>query len=347
MSGLKRSGTGELMDIRRVQITGGSSFVVTLPKEWTTAQKVKKNDPVRMITQADGTLLITANLSEDLISRVRTMDVSSCTSATFLFRSLIGIYIAGYSEITICSNSRLPPFVRGVVRNFTQMTIGQEVMEENDTTIRIRDLLNPSELSFQKTLKCMYVISRSMHEDAIGAVQSQDSALLSNVIAEDRDVDRLQWLVARQTNMVLRNTILLRRAGLSPVAIVSHAIVARIIERIADHAVRIATNGTTFLDHPLHPELAARLQAASAFSLEVFDRAIGSFFSHDMKIANQSIEDVQRAEALCEELHALALSFPTKPAVALGYIAESIRRLGEYSGDIAEIVINDAVEKES
>ncbi len=335
------------MDIRRVQVTGGSSFVVTLPKEWTTAMKIQKNDPVRVTAQPDGTLLITPNLFEDQVSRVRAIDVSSCTSASFLFRSLIGTYIAGYSEITIGSKSRLPPFVRTVVRDFTQMTIGQEVMEETSTTIRIRDLLNPVELSFESTLKRMYVISRSMHEDAITAVQSRDNGLAADVIAEDRDVDRLQWLISRQTNMVMRNTSLMRRTGLSPVAIVSHAIVARVIERIADHAVRIATNCAALADRPLEPELAARLQAASAFSLEVFDKAAGSFFSHDMKLANQSIEEVRQAETLCEELHTQALSLPAKPAVALGYIAESIRRLGEYSGDIAEIVINDAVEKEN
>lgn len=33
------------MEIRRVQITGGSSYVITLPKEWATSQNIKKNDP--------------------------------------------------------------------------------------------------------------------------------------------------------------------------------------------------------------------------------------------------------------------------------------------------------------
>jgi hypothetical protein len=72
---------------------------------------------------------------------------------------------------------------------------------------------------------------------------------------------------------------------------------------------------------------------------------VASFFSHDMRLANRAIEEVRQAEALCEVVHTLALSQPSGPAVALGYIAESTRRLGEYSGDIAETVINDAVER--
>ncbi|MFZ1898459.1 AbrB/MazE/SpoVT family DNA-binding domain-containing protein, partial [Methanoregula sp.] len=38
------------MELRRVQMTGGSSFVVTLPKDWITEMRIKKNDPVGLIT---------------------------------------------------------------------------------------------------------------------------------------------------------------------------------------------------------------------------------------------------------------------------------------------------------
>jgi phosphate uptake regulator len=292
-----------------------------------------------------GTLIITADLADDPVRREREFDVTTCTNPAFLFRSLIGTYIAGYTGITVRSKTRLAPFVRTVVRDFTQMTIGQEVMEETNTTIRIRDLLNPSELPFDNTIKRMYVIARSMHEDAIAAVQSRDPALAADVAAEDRDVDRLQWLVARQANMLMRNTNLLIRSGLSPATVLNHAVVSRIIERIADHAVRIATNAIVLADHPVSPEIADRLGSASAFSRGVFDRAVTSFFSHDMTLADRTIEEVRQAGAPCEAVHTLALSRPAGPAVALGYIAESVRRLGEYAGEIAETVINDVVER--
>ena len=34
------------MDIRKVQVTGGSSYVITLPKEWANSMHIKKNDPL-------------------------------------------------------------------------------------------------------------------------------------------------------------------------------------------------------------------------------------------------------------------------------------------------------------
>jgi len=59
---------------------------------------------------------------------------------------LIGSYIAGYTTITITSKARLPAPIRMVVRDFSQMTIGPEVVEETDTTIILKDLLNPAEM---------------------------------------------------------------------------------------------------------------------------------------------------------------------------------------------------------
>lgn len=334
------------MDIRRVQMTGGSSLVVTLPKEWTTAMRIQKNDPVRVTAQPDGTLLISTAITDDQVQRIKELDASSCTSPTFLFRTLIGCYIAGYSAITVRSKTRFPPFVRTVVRDFTQMTIGQEVTEESATAIRIKDLLNPSELPFENTLKRMFVIVKSMHEDAITAIEKQDMELARDVIDEDRDVDRLQWLIARQTNMVMKNAGLSRKMQTSPVEASGFAAAARILERIGDHAVRIARNAAVLAGDGVDPEIVVRLRAASTFSLGIFDRALASFFTRDMRLANRTIEEVREAEALAEEIHTLALSLSAGPAVALGYIAESIRRLAEYSGDIAETVINHAVERE-
>lgn len=34
------------MDLRRIQITGGSSFMITLPKDWADSVGLKKNDTV-------------------------------------------------------------------------------------------------------------------------------------------------------------------------------------------------------------------------------------------------------------------------------------------------------------
>ncbi len=84
-------------------MTGGSSFVVTLPKDWVQELRIKKNDPVGMIAQPDGTLLVTKKTTDDPIQRVKEVDIGHITDPSFLFRILIGTYITGFTTFRISS----------------------------------------------------------------------------------------------------------------------------------------------------------------------------------------------------------------------------------------------------
>jgi phosphate uptake regulator len=334
------------MEIRRVQVTGGSSFVVTLPKEWADGQKIKKNDPVGLITQPDGTLLVTTKVTEEPVHRIKEIDIASVSDPAFLFRLLIGTYISGFTMIRITTKQRFPPFVRTVVRDYTQMTIGQEVVEETETVIAIKDLLNPAEMPFDNTIRRMFVIVKNMHEDAIAALETQNKTLAEDVIARDTDPDRLNWLVARQTNMIMQNASLSRRMGISPGMAMHYFMLSRIIERVGDHAVRIAENVQPIAGFELDRKITGAIRKASTMSLEIFDRSIVSFFNSDMKDAHRNIESITALEKICGDINNMVLKQDTLIAIHVGYIAESIRRSGEYAGDISETIINLLVEHE-
>jgi len=334
------------MEIRRVQMTGGSSFVVTLPKDWAESQKIKKNDPVGLTVQPDGTLLVTKSVTEEPIQRMKEIDCSTISDPAFLFRLLIGTYITGFSMIRITSKQRFPPFVRTVVRDFTQMTIGQEVVEETEVVIAIKDLLNPAEMPFENTIRRMFVIVKTMHEDAIAALAAHNRTLADDVVARDMDVDRLNWLIARQTNMIMQNNALSRKMGISPGMAMHYYILSRIIERVGDHAVRIAENSQPIIDAGLDKKIIEALRKASVMSLEIFDRSVISFFNTDMKEAHRNIESIAALENICGDINNMVLKQETLVAIHVGYVAESIRRSGEYAADISETVINLLVGEE-
>lgn len=333
------------MEIRKVQFTGGSSYVVTLPKEWIDREQIKKNDPIGVEIQPDGTLLVTKATEQEPLQRIKEFSVEGITDPSYLFRLLIGAYISGYTTIVIKSKDRFPPFVRMVVRDFTQMTIGQEVIEETDSGVTIKDLLNPVEMPFANTLKRMYVIVKAMHEDAMTGLVTRDHALTKDVASRDNDVDRLHWLIARQTNMILSHVALSKKMGLTPGMAVHYYIISRIIERIGDHAERIVDKAEAILDKDLDPALIKKIAKASELSVAIFDRSMISFFNNDMNKSNQNIESVQKLESLCEEIDNLVLQQETSVAIAFGYITESVKRAGEYAADISENVINYLVEE--
>ena len=331
------------MEIRKVQVTGGSSYVVSLPKTWVKKLNIKKNDPLGLIIQPDGTLLITKKVDEGQEERIIEIDAENIDTPAFLFRCLIGAYIAGYTIIKIKSRGVIPPFVRAVTRKFTQATIGQEVVEETNSSVTIKDLLNPVEMPFEKSIYRMYFIVKNMHKDAISILKNRDKTLAEDILSRDNDVDRLHWLIARQHNIVSRDVNLSRKMGVTAENAVNYFLVSRIIERIGDHAVRIAKNILNFIDEEIDEKIIDAIESASNHALKIFDKSIESFTERDMKLANKNIDSLTKLVSLCEKINTLALQQKGAIAISIGYIAESIRRTGEYASDISECMINHLI----
>jgi phosphate uptake regulator len=334
------------MEIRRVQLTGGSSYIITLPKEWINTFHIKKNDPLGIHVQSDGTLLLTPKMTQEQHQKVKEFDVSRIPKPTYLLQQLIGAYIAGYTSLKITSPSRLPTAVQNIVRSFTQLVIGSEVIEETDSSVTLKDLISPTEMPFDQTIKRMYIIVKRMHEDIIRAMHDKDKILAADVISRDNDVDRLHWFVARQYNILLQNASLAGKMNITIQTALTCFLISRIIERIGDHIVRISENIPNLIDYNLDKKSITRIITAGNLSLDIFNKSISSFFKKDIKASNETFESLDALELLCEEISTLALQQKGIVAISIGYIIESIRRIGEYAEDISENVINFLVGEE-
>lgn len=331
------------MEIRKVQITGGSSFVITIPKEWAKANNLKKNDPLGLMTQPDGTLLVTSKITGDEKLKVKELEVQDPIVPSHLTRLLIGAYIAGFNIIVVKAKRASAPAVRSIVREYTHMTIGQEIVEETPATITVKDLLNPAEMPLEKTIRRMYIIVKSMHEDVMAALLKRSTTLVEEVKARDNEVDRLHWLTARQYNLLLRNVALTEKIGVTIDEATTYYLTSRIMERIADHGVRIGKYVNNLIKKKVSPRTVDRINRASALSVEIFNQSVDSLFRKDLRAANENITKADRLEGLCDDLNSVAQSYKGIASLSVSSIAGSIRRMGEYSVNISENVINHLV----
>ena len=240
----------------------------------------------------------------------------------------------------IWAHGRLPGFASEKIREFTTMAIGQEVVEETGTEIVLKDLLNPAEMPLENTISRMSVIVRKMHEDAVLALKNRDPDLANSVIARDNDVDRLHWLIGRQANLILNDINLARKMNVPPDGILNYFLVSRIIERVGDHASRIAHNAIKLGDCSPPEELMEMIEKVNSDSLVIFEKSIRSFFDHNLKEANDIINDSLKFEDRCSEINKKALDYKAPVAIPIVSISDSMRRVGNYSSDICENVIN-------
>jgi phosphate uptake regulator len=109
---------------------------------------------------------------------------------------------------------------------------------------------------------------------------------------------------------------------------------------------RSAQNVPKPVDSNLNKQTINHILSAGNLSLDIFNKSMGSFFKNDIKTSNEAMESVAKLELLCEEINAIALKHKGIVAIHVGYVVESIRRIGEYAEDISENVINYLVTEE-
>lgn len=329
------------IETRKVQKTGGSSFIISLPKPWIERYNIQKNDTLGIISQPDGNLLITPQIDTEKLTKTKEIMADDFEDNNFLFRVLIGAYIMGFSIIIIKSSKKFEPHIKDCIREFTQVAIGPEIEEESDNFIKIRDLVNPKEMPFEKTIRRMYILAGGMFTDSMNAFKNGNVKLAEQVIKSDNDVDRLHYLIMRQVNMALSDIIICQKMDVTLGGAVNFQQISRFLERIADHAVKISKNVLNLKNYSVDEKLKDEIEEASKLSLELLNRSLDAWLQKNIILANENIEFLKNLILTTEKI-----SFNTnntESSVAIGYIVESIRRTGEYAGDISEIIINNLI----
>jgi phosphate uptake regulator len=330
----------ETMETRKLQKTGGSTYIVSLPKYWVTSSKLKVGDSVSMTVDENGMLILDPSLGTMRPTSKIEFFIEDDEDSQHFLRRLIGLYISGYDEIVVRSRARIPSDIRKTVRDFSRKVIGPEIVEESSNHISIQDVADHSHLDMRKILKRMHLMSRSMHVDAMEAMLSGNKELAGDVVARDDEVDRLYWFVSKQHSMIVRDSAIARKMGLGVAEATFYLSASKALERIADHAARIAHSANSLPSEKLPEKLVKELRSYGEIVVSVLDGSIESLLKGDIREANVVADESERLRESGEALIKQIMDHKGKFAVPLARIVESLERSGLYSADIAEIAIN-------
>ena len=328
-----------MSESRKLQKTGGSTLIVSLPKKWITENMLKAGSEVRLTEQPNSTIIIDhkqTNLHKK-ISVVKCNDEES----QHLFRDLIGVYLAGGTEIKVIGNPRLTVKERKTIRKFSASVIGLEIIEEEATQAILTDMSNPGALPFRTAIKRLYKIVSAMYNDSILILEGSED-LAADVVDRDKEADKLQWFIERQFNMMLENSNLSRQLEASAFEGVVYSNVARYLERIADHACRLAEIGYVAGLIPGRKMLPLAKDAG-----DIMKEAMKSFINNDPRKATVIIDKgkktMRKAQTYFENKYKKEMEHPLEFSIAM----DAIMRTTAYSTDISEATINYSAKKEN
>ncbi len=333
------------LEIRRVQKTGASTMTVSLPKDWIVANSIKPGTPVAVRVLNDGTVSIDPRMHEEREESRKVIMVDENETKEHLTRKLIGAYLAGYNVIEVRSKGRLDLDLKHGVKEISRMVIGPEVIEETSNTIVLHDLSDPVELPQEKCVRRMHLIVDSMHKDAIASLKDQDAALAQDVIDRDADVDRLYWMAVKQYNLILKDRKLGEKIGVDIFEGMSLMLVARGVERIGDHAEKIAHHSLILTESHSKITDVGEIGDLSDQAIRILDKAMQAFFLKDIESANGIIDQGDELVQNCQNIGVNSRSPTNASVVAKTSILDSITRTAMYAMDIAEIAINGAMRR--
>lgn len=334
------------MEVRKVQKTGTSTMTVSLPKRWVTSNNLQAGDQVNVEIQQDGTLSINLKDRRKREHMSAVIWISKGAPDDHLTRRLIGAYLAGFNIIEVRSKERIKLDTKRAIKDFARLVIGPEIVEETATSVVLHDLSDPLELPPKKCVRRMHLIVDSMHRDAMATYAGGDVALARDVIDRDQDVDRLYWMALKQHTIIQRDRGLAKQLDVDLHDSLSLMLAARILERVGDHAEKIALQAIATMEEPKTELVTGEMHDLSKKAVEILARAVDSLFLHDISAANLAIDDAEDLVHEGERMFPRLTGQGGKGTMSRTAVMDSILRTIMYSTDIAEISINDTMRSE-
>ena len=338
----------ENSEVRKIQYTGRSTYILSLPKKWISEMKLKAGDSVTVIREINHSLSI---FPTNIRTSSSTLEANSLVNkedgGNTLKRKVVSMYLMGYNVINMKSKSgRIHPAQREAITEVVRRNlVGTEIIGESSDLVTIQVLSSLPELSVQTAVRRMMLIGTSMHKDAMTALSEINKDLAMAVVSSDDEVDRFSLYILRNLVIASQNVRILNEIGLkSPADCISYHVAVKSIERIADHATGIAMKSAK-IQEKLPNKVFDKVKEMSEMSLTILNDSVEAFLRKDYNLADSIVDRSASVKSLEDEIIVIldneSLEEPT--TVNLKLIMESIRRTAEHSSDIAEAALNQTI----
>jgi phosphate uptake regulator len=224
--------------------------------------------------------------------------------------------------------------------------IGTEITSDSMDGLTIQVLLSLPELSVESALRRMFLIALSMHRDAVRSLLDFDRQLAQAVIDTDDEVDRFSLYIIRQLKIAVQDSSVLKQIGLQTAReCLGYRLIVKSVERVADHASQIARNVLS-MKKQADRRILALIAEFSNYALKAFEESSSALFKRSYETADKVVEEAELVQNGEDRLLSLLENRnSTVQTQALRLVVEHIKRTAEYSGDIAEIVLNLTAEQ--
>ena len=215
------------MHRRKIQLVAGTTYTVSLPKEWVKKNHLKEKNEIALYEKNDETLVISAQLSEN--EKMKEISLDADKYASNIDRILFAVYYMGVETINLFSKIGLSKDVKSVIRKTLTHMSGTEISYEDKRKITIKVLLDKSKIDIMQVLYRIYLLLDT------SLLNVRDELNVEEIRLNENEIDRLYHLMAKVIMLSLTNSDILHSSKIKNVSLVpSYFLLSKRFENLGD-----------------------------------------------------------------------------------------------------------------
>ena|GEM_PF-4038298 len=298
---------------RKIQITGGRTHTISLPKNWAEKLGLKKGTQLEIVENDDGTLLILPEHRKASQTNTATYNIQKM-GANLIPQATITLYLKGCEKIRFKNISE--PGQKVKLRETIGKLPGTEIVKDEKHEMTVVCLLDEKSVNIPTLLDRMFSLTTEMLHQVTELSTPPKPNQLRNLDDLEDETDKFHFLCLRLLCRIITKKDLWRENGITDYGdIISLVQIVRALERIGDHIHRLSPYTNTI----------EKLRFRGLIEI----------------LQNTREAMIRKNPVRAEQIIASITKLKQKPGeMKSGIVSESYSRILSYISDINEMTIN-------
>jgi len=270
------------MEIRKLQLIGGSSYMVSLPKGWIDLNSLRKGDELVLNVDSNHIWIHPKKCSTVSKGFIR---IEKC-NLSFLKHFMHSLYVQGFDEIVVEGN--FTPELTTKISDIARGLIGMEIIDAKSDRVILKFIVDAELI---EVLNRMSQIVSMMLQLLKSGIKERKTKELLEVAKLERDADRLYMLAVRQENRLMKELSCPSKWN-DLKFVLGARVVAKHLENLADMLYDFAFKASISL--PSFSDFVPLLRELKM----VFEKSFSAYVEGDAELAEEAIRSAEQLQKM-------------------------------------------------
>jgi len=307
------------MHKRKIQLIAGTTYSISLPKEWIKKSNLKEKDELSLNEKDDGSLILTNKIAKE--KKINEISLNLKDYQENIDQVLFALYYLGIEKIEIYSKEDIPKELKAKIRKSFSHMSASEISYEDKKKIVLNIYLDKSKIDIHQIIQRVSLIIDLSIENILEGVDKKEIKL------NEAEIDRLYHLASKIITQALINTNILKSSKVEHTLLIpSYFLICKKLETIGDAVNHLAT-------HVLNTKTEATIyEKYLTFIREEHKRIIKHILNGFPKIFDK-IEDKERRK-IKKEIYEI------EDKLASDYLKEILRLTRDIEDELVQVSFN-------